>query len=94
MNISSVDIRGKIEPINHVNFIRVEWTYAAPHFALLRYEIAGKEQDFGVRMDMDKRMLMEDLEDPALNRTLRERSPDIWRVVVGAIGNYESSLTK
>jgi hypothetical protein len=91
MEILSASLRGKIEPIDSVSFVRAEWAREAPQFVLLKYEIEDKEQEFGVRMDLDKRILMEDLDDPALNYKMRERSNAIWSVVVETINHGETA---
>jgi hypothetical protein len=85
MEISSVNLRGKIERIGPIQFVSAEWTEHAPQFVLLRYELSGRAQKFGVRLDLDKRMVMEDLEDPELNKDIRKLSGSIWEVVVNEI---------
>jgi hypothetical protein len=86
MEIQSASLRGKIAPVGPVVFVTAEWTDDVPQFVLLKYELRGEPQEYGVRMDVDKRMLMEDLEEPELNARIRERSAEIWSIVVNEIG--------
>nr|WP_294528033.1 hypothetical protein [uncultured Rhodopila sp.] len=94
MKISSVDLRGRLDHIGPIEFVRAEWSDKASRFVLLKYEIDGKPRDRGVRMDLDKRILMEDLESPELNFEVCVSSPVIWAAVVDAIAAHEQQAVE
>jgi len=39
-------------------------------FAIVNYEVAGQLQENGLRMDLDKRVFLDDFEDPAIQEIL------------------------
>jgi hypothetical protein len=86
--VHSANLQGKIEDIGPVRFIRAEWWDTAPRMVLLRYAIDSHEQNVGLRLDLDKKAILDTLEDDGvsdgirLDRIIQDRLPNIWDVVI------------
>lgn len=85
-NISSIHFNGKIKGGASIDFIRAEMTtkYDLP-LALIRYAIQGQEQENGLRLDLDKRVFLDHLEDEEKNKVLDKAAPEIVEVVGSAL---------
>ncbi len=87
--IKSVSLEGQVNDIGNVHFLRAEWRRAASRFALIRYAVDGQERDLGVVLDLDKKVILDDLaltsRVPAAD--LRNRTEAIWRIVARARAN-------
>ena len=82
VKVVSTVLPGPVE-VGPVNFVRFEWWEESPRFVLLRYEVFGKEAKSGVRLDLDKKAILDDLpEREDLNPEIRRRAPDIWTAVM------------
>jgi hypothetical protein len=81
--IASVKLEGAVEDAGRIHLLRAEWWTPGSRFVLIRYAVDGKEPDLGLRMDMDKRSIMDSLGDDDLDRAVRDRIPQIWELVVG-----------
>ena len=58
--------------------LRFEWQRRATgRFMLLRYALDGKEQDLGIRFDLDKRAALDKLDDPLQQEALVEMVPSL-----------------
>ena len=83
VEVVATDLRGKMRNFGPLAIVRAEWWKESPKFVLLRYEIFGKESDMGVRLDLDKKAILDDVgESKDLSSALRENASDIWSVVV------------
>ncbi len=83
VEVIATDLRGKMEAFGPLAIVRAEWWKESPKFVLLRYEISGKEAAMGVRLDLDKKAILDDVgENKDLSSALRERASEIWSVVV------------
>jgi hypothetical protein len=80
--IKSVDLRGKLPNIGSVHFLRAEWENHQSRFVLIRYSVDGKEDAYGLRLDLDKRAILDDVGDADTARSVKAHAPDIWAVVV------------
>ncbi len=67
-----------------LRFVRVEWWLEAMTFSLLRYSIDGTLATQGLRMDMDKRTILDDPEGYDVGDLIRADAYDIWLAVVNA----------
>lgn len=85
-----IDLRGKIPPIRSkhgtFSFLRAESWREASRFMLIRVAKNGVEATQGVRLDIDKRAILDDLGNAkdmsAVNRSLRTvRARQIWNVI-------------
>ena len=81
VDVISADLQGKLGPVGPLQFVRADWWAEAPSFVLLRYTLSGDLQELGVRMDLDKRAFIDDLDDPDLNREVRNAARDVWSAV-------------
>ena len=72
-----VDLQGCVdgEPIT---FLRAEMSkeYQLP-FALIRYSLHGEEQEYGIRLDLDKRVFIDHLQDEQCEEFLEKAAPKI-----------------
>jgi hypothetical protein len=80
MDFAIADLRGKLD-FGPLHFQRAEWWSEAPRFALLRFTLNGSEQELGLRLDLDKRAIIDRLDDERLNRELTDNAHHIWDVV-------------
>jgi len=83
VTVTSADLRGKLEDVGPVHFLRAEWWKESPRFVLLRFAIRGEEQGLGLRLDLDKQAILDSLDDDQLDRMLSEHAKKIWAVVAG-----------
>ncbi len=81
VDVRTADLRGKLSDIGRVRFLRAEWWKEAPRFVLLRFAIGDEEQDLGLRLDIDKKAILDRLEDDELDRMISDRAAEIWQVV-------------
>jgi hypothetical protein len=79
---NSVDLRGKIPDIGTVRFLRAEWKNPQSRFVLIRYAVNDKEETYGLRLDLDKKAILDDVGDAATATAVKARAPEIWKIVV------------
>lgn len=60
--INSVDLR-KVEEIGPVSLLRAEWKDPNARFVLVWYAVRGHEQPLALRLDLDKRVFLDDIDD-------------------------------
>jgi hypothetical protein len=83
MTIVSVDLTETVQALGPLRLIRAEWWTETPHFVLLQYALHGEQQDDYLRLDLDKRSIIDEINDRDLKETLQHTSGDIWAIVVG-----------
>jgi hypothetical protein len=74
-------LEGKIQDIHSLHFLRAEWQHERSRFILIRYAKDGQEQPLGLRMDLDKKVLLDTVADPRLDTSVQELASTIWSVV-------------
>jgi hypothetical protein len=74
-------LEDKIQDIHSLHFMRAEWQHEGSRFVLIRYAIDGEEQPLGLRMDLDKKVLLDTVADPGLDRSVQGLASTIWSVV-------------
>jgi len=79
---NSVDLHGKISDIGAVHFLRAEWKNPQSRFVLIRYAVHEKEEPYGLRLDLDKKAILDDVGDAATATAVKARAQDIWEIVV------------
>ena len=79
---NSVDLHGKISDIGAVHFLRAEWQNPQSRFVLIRYAVDEKEEPYGLRLDLDKKAILDDVGDAATATAVKARAQDIWKIVV------------
>jgi hypothetical protein len=79
--IKSIPLEGRIEDIGALHFLRAEWQREKSRFVLIRYSWQGREQPLGLRLDLDKRVLLDSLGDADVDKSVQEVTPKIWDIV-------------
>jgi hypothetical protein len=79
----SIDLREKMPPIGPVRFLRAEWKTLDARFILVWYEIDGVEQSLALRLDLDKRVFLDDpsVSDVCVIRAVKAHAGDVVRQV-------------
>ena len=75
---------------NQLRFTRAEWWEEAPQFVLLRFEVHGREAPAGVRLDIEKKVILDSVAHEAISRDLaaeldaaiKSQAKFIWECVV------------
>jgi hypothetical protein len=82
--INSIDLRGKVADAGRVHFLRAEWQVPHSRFVILRYSVDNKEPEprFGLRLDLDKVAILDDIGDPATDVAVKDRAKQIWDIVI------------
>lgn len=76
---------GEIGRLGPLRFLRAEWWRQDSRFVLLRYSLDNHEVQLGLRMDLDKKVILDHLDDAKLDAAVQERAPEIWGVVARKI---------
>src|SRR5262249_58310486 len=80
--IKSIDLKDVVkEAVPWFSFLRAEWWDDSSRFVLIRYSLEGKEQELGLRLDLDKRIFLDHIDDPNLDKFVQSQVGDIWRAV-------------
>jgi hypothetical protein len=82
VKIAQADLDGKLDDIGPLHFLRVEWWDDSPHFVLLRYSLNNREEPLGLRLDLDKKAILDSVWNSYLDDDIRQRLETIWAVVV------------
>jgi hypothetical protein len=80
--IETVDLRGKIPDAGRVHFLWAEWKVPRARFVILRFAIDDKVQDLGLRLDLDKRAILDDVLDAETSAAAKARAQQIWELVI------------
>jgi hypothetical protein len=80
--IKSVDLRGKVPDAGSVHFLRAEWKVPQSRFVIVRFSLNDKEQPLGLRLDLDKRAILDDVQDEETSAAVRARASQIWAEVI------------
>jgi hypothetical protein len=78
MNLRRVDLRNRIPPVDELEFLRADVPVdsAAP-FVLVHYALHGREQHFGLRLDVHKAVFLDHFEDVRRDNAMRTAAPQI-----------------
>jgi hypothetical protein len=81
------DIKGKVDlgrkfEMGPLWFSRAEWWDDHSRFVLVRYSLDGKEQPYGLRLDMDKAIFLDRLPDPELEKFAQYIKKDLRDFIV------------
>jgi hypothetical protein len=79
---TSIDLRGKVADAGRVRFLRAEWQVPNSRFVILRYSVDDEEPRFGLRLDLDKVAILDDIGEPATDAFVKERAQQIWDIVI------------
>jgi hypothetical protein len=79
--INAVPLEGRIEDIGSLHFLRAEQQAEASRFVLIRYALDGQEQPLGIRLDLDKKALLDSVGDPELDKHIQAVVPTLWSII-------------
>jgi len=82
-DVKSIDLDKKFE-IGPLWFSRAEWWDDQSRFVLVRYSISGKEETYGLCLDMDKRIFLDHIPNPEWDKFARYVVRDIWNSSFGS----------
>jgi len=76
--IRTINLKGHVAGGASIEFLRAEVpeTHRLP-FALIRYSLQGVEQEYGLRLDLDKRVFIDHFEDEEKEKTIESAAPKI-----------------
>lgn len=76
--IYKIDLRGRVPGGASIEFLRAEMPaeYRFP-LALIRYSLRGVEQEHGLRLDLDKQVFLDHIEDEEKEETIKQAAPQI-----------------
>lgn len=76
----------------------IEWWTESSRFVLVRYSREGLMQEYGMRIDLDKRTFLDHFDEPSLDQKLDSLLPEICDIVYAqrssqseSRGNYRSA---
>jgi hypothetical protein len=82
VQVVRVELIGLLPMVGQLEIVRAEWWKESPNFVLLRFAVNGFMRETGVRLDLDKRAILDSVDDPFLDNELQVRRFDIWKTVV------------
>jgi hypothetical protein len=82
VQVAQADLDGKLDDIAHLHLLRVEWWDESPRFVLLRYSLNNREEPLGLRLDLDKKAVLDSVSNRYLDDEIRKSAETIWKVVV------------
>jgi hypothetical protein len=82
----SIALEGKLADIGALHFLRAEWQLERSRFVLIRYALDGREHPLGLRLDLDKRVLLDSVDDPEVDKSVQALTQTIWRIVATEAG--------
>lgn len=91
-NVLTVDLKGRVKGGASIEFLRAEMNGSmVTPFALIRYAVDGIEPKTGLRIDLDKRAILDRLDDPETDAVIERAGPQIAEVI-GPVA-YQRDLT-
>jgi hypothetical protein len=79
--IKSVRLEGKLDDIGALRFLRAEWWRDDSRCLLIRYAWDKKEQPLGLRLDLDKRVFLDKIDDPNVDASIQALTAKILSIV-------------
>jgi hypothetical protein len=78
VEIRNIDLKGHVPGGASIEFLRAEVPakYRLP-FVLIRYSLKGVEQDYGLRLDLDKQVFIDHFEDQEQEKAIERAAPAI-----------------
>jgi hypothetical protein len=76
-----IALEGKIADIGALHFLRAEWQRDKSRFVIIRYALDGREQPLGLRLDLDKRVLLDSVDDAEVDKSVQAITTKIWQIV-------------
>jgi hypothetical protein len=80
--MGTIHLQDRVPPANGISFLRAEWWDDSSRFVLVRYSRDGKEPELGLRLDLDKKIFLDHIEDSnSLDQAVQQRVNLIWQIV-------------
>ena len=78
-----LDLEGAVEPLaeSRLLFVAADWYDSSP-FMWLTYIIDRKRAKHGLRLDVDKKVIIDQTGNAAIDRAIRDNAEKIWRAVI------------
>jgi hypothetical protein len=76
----TVSLEGKVKDLNGLHFVDVEWSRKAARLVIVHCRWQGERQ-LSLRMDLDKRAILNSDELDVPSDGLRDRAMKIWKIV-------------
>lgn len=81
-NTYTISLEGRVTGGASIEFVRAEMPAGRrTPFVLIRYRDNGSIPEFGLRLDLDKRVLMDHLSDPKKDGIIKKAVPRIVEIV-------------
>jgi hypothetical protein len=77
-----VNLEGKVPDAGAVHFLWAEWQVPRARFVVLRYSLGSKQLAKGLRMDLDKMAILDDVGDAATDLAVKGMAQQIWNIVI------------
>ncbi|TEU17298.1 MAG: hypothetical protein E3J21_08690 [Anaerolineales bacterium] len=83
----AIDLKDHVEGGASIEFLRVEVPegHRRTPSALIRYSLDGVEQVYGLRLDLDKQVVLDHFEDKEKQETVQRAVPEILEVLRSAL---------
>ena len=88
-----IEFEGRVEDVGALHFLRAEWQREKSRFVLIRYAVDGHEQPLGLRLDLDKRIFLDSLDNPKVDASVQERIPKILSIIGAARSQGRVAVT-
>jgi hypothetical protein len=88
-----IEFEGRVEDVGTLHFLRAEWQRDKSRFVLIRYAVDGREQPLGLRLDLDKRIFLDSLDNTEMDASVRERIPKILSIIGAARSRGRVAVT-
>ena len=87
--LRKIDLRGRIPRIGPIDFLEAEVPFVP--FALIRYSLKGIQQEYGLRLDLDKQVFIDHLDDVERENDLKSAAGKIVEYLSATL-NDENTL--
>ena len=86
IEVESAQLKDSVGRIGLAQFVSAEWWPESPRFVLLRYRLQGQGrlEEKGLRLDLDKKAIIDDVPDRETDQLVKQRARSIWEAVVAA----------
>jgi hypothetical protein len=84
--VRKVDLTG-VKHLGAIHFLRAEWWSEESRAVVLRYSVDVHEKELGLRLDMDKKAILDPLDDVGGDikpDVVKRRVETIWEIVAKA----------
>jgi hypothetical protein len=86
VQVAFADLVGKLDDIGPLQFLRVEWWDESSKFAVIKYSINDREEGLGLRIDLDKKAILDKVQNTYIDQRIQASREKIWQAVVEARG--------